>query len=616
MKCEKCGFENADSAAFCSECGAALGYRCVQCGQPLKEGMKFCPRCGVRCDGKRVCPVCGTVSETDARYCSGCGRLLVADTAAGAPPKAVAVAAPARRPAKTKDKRTLVLRILDFVRGGVVAALAIAVFVCSFFGVFRINIESEELTGSFRVSSLDIIEGAFSCVDPMPGEERLRDFLAFLRDELPADVYTDYANGQMSESEMEELIVEVAEKYNILKIVTMKELIDLAPNAAMSLGFLAFFAFALIGLAAAFLIVSVLSLIYLVTGRRKGIRASGTLAAATACAVIALIAACGLVFDGIVAGCALTVLICSLVSLLCGTGYSIGAGEIALDRRFLFSVLSAGVNAALIVTALSLCVSSVLTVRFTASDELLTSLGLSDISGSRKFGYTASDLMEAWSALRMAEDGSLEYGGAATYYTEAVGQILVLPLYMARALASPALAGVLGRIEGYENALQILGIFLFVVTVLLIVMLCVMLCRSLTDAACGRRARVLYNVPAVVLAVCVLTLTIVYGALVNRALDGVGEGYTYKAGVSAAMICCVVFSALSVVQAVVFRLLGGALSQSAVAQSAADDMTVYATYNPQNGTGAVRPADPAMTDAPASPSERQESAAPPDTSDT
>lgn len=77
------------------------------------------------------------------------------------------------------------------------------------------------------------------------------------------------------------------------------------------------------------------------------------------------------------------------------------------------------------------------------------------------------------------------------------------------------------------------------------------------------------------------------------------------------MICCVVFSALSVVQAVVFRLLGGALSQSA-----ADDMTVYATYNPQNCTGAVRPADPAMTDASASPSERQESAAPPDTSDT
>lgn len=616
MKCEKCGFENADAAAFCPECGAALGHRCAQCGQPLKEGMKFCPRCGVRCDGKRVCPVCGTVSEADARHCSECGRLLAADAAAGAPPKAAAAAAaPARRPAKRKDKRAFALCILDYVRGGVVAALAIVVFICSFFGAFHIDIEIEEINGSFRVSTIDIIEGAFSCVDPMPEEERVRDFYAFVRDELPANVYTDIANGNMSESEMEELAIEVAEKYNILKIVTMKELIDLAPNAAMSLGFLAFFAFALIGLAAAFLIVSVLSLIYLVTGRRKCIRASGTLAAATACAVIALIAACGLVFDGIVAGCALSVLICSLVSLLCGIGYSIGAGEIALDRRFLFSVLSAGVNAALIVTVLSLCVSSVLTVRFTASDELLTSLGLSDINGSRKFGYTASDLMEAWSALRMAEDGSLEYGGAATYYTEAVGQILVLPLYMARALASPALAGVLGRIEGYENALQILGIFLFVVTVLLIVMLCVMLCRSLTDAACGRRTRILYNVPAVVLAVCVLTLTIVYGALVNRALDGVGEGYTYKAGVSAAMICCVVFSALSVVQAVVFRLLGGVPSQSAVAQGAADDMTVYATYNPQNGTDAVRPADPAMPDH-ASPSERQESAAPPDTSDT
>lgn len=493
MKCEKCGFENADSAAFCSECGAALGHRCAQCGQPLKEGMKFCPRCGVRCDGQTG------LSRLRYRFRRRT-RGIVRD--------AVGCLLPIPRPVRRR-KRSPSLRRRHVVRqrrkasgrrycaywilSGAVWSRRwrLPVFVCSFFGVFRINIESEELTGSFRVSSLDIIEGAFSCVDPMPAEDRLRDFQAFLRDELPANVYTDIANGNMSESEMEELAIEVAEKYNILKIVTMKELIDLAPNAAMSLGFLAFFAFALIGLAAAFLIVSVLSLIYLVTGRRKCIRASGTLAAATACAVIALIAACGLVFDGIVAGCALSVLICSLVSLLCGTGYSIGAGEIALDRRFLFSVLSAGVNAALIVTALSLCVSSVLTVRFTASDELLTSLGLSDISGSRKFGYTASDLMEAWSALRMAEDGSLEYGGAATYYTEAVGQILVLPLYMARALASPALAGVLGRIEGYENALQILGIFLFDVTVLLIVMLM----RHAVPLSYRRRLRPSYTYP-------------------------------------------------------------------------------------------------------------------------
>ncbi len=612
MKCEKCGFENADTAAFCPECGAALGHRCAQCGQPLKEGMKFCPRCGVRCDGKRVCPVCGTVSEADARHCSECGRLLAADAAAGAPPKAAAAAAaPARRPAKRKDKRAFALCILDYVRGGVVAALALVVFICSFFGAFHIDIEIEEINGSFRVSTIDIIEGAFSCVDPMPEEERVRDFYAFVRDELPANTYGDLSDGSMSSAESEAILMDVMEKYNVLKIVTMKEIIDLAPNAAMSLGFLAFFAFAVILLSGAFLIVSIISLIYLVTGRRKCVRAATMLAVVTACAAVALTAMCGLVFDGRIAGCTLTVLLCSLLSVLACAGYSVWAGEIVLDKRFLFSAVSAAVNAALIVTALALCVSSVLTVRFTVSDELLANLGLTEIGGSRKFGYTVSDLMEAWSALRMAEDGSLEYGGATVYYTEAAGQILVLPLYFAGALASPALAGVLGKMDGYENALLILGIFLFVVTVLLIVMLCVILCRSLTDVACGRRTRALYNVPAVVLAVCVLTLTIVYGAIVNGALDGVGEGYTYKAGVSAAMICCVVFSALSVVQAVVFRLLGGAPSQSVVAQGAADDMTVYATYNPQNGTNTVRPVPD-----PASPSERQESAAPSDTSDT
>ena len=613
MKCAKCGFENADTAAFCSECGAALGYRCAKCGQPLQEGMKFCPRCGTRCDGKQVCPACGAVAESTARHCSECGRLLAGDAAAGAPPKAAdtavgappkaaaAAAAPARRPAKRKDKRAFALRILDYVRGGVVAALAIVVFICSFFGAFHIDIEIEEINGSFRVSTIDIIEGAFSCVDPMPEEERVRDFYAFVRDELPANTYGDLSDGSMSSAESEAILMDVMEKYNVLKIVTMKEIIDLAPNAAMSLGFLAFFAFAVILLSGAFLIVSIISLIYLVTGRRKCVRAATMLAVVTACAAVALTAMCGLVFDGRIAGCTLTVLLCSLLSALACAGYSVGAGEIAFDKRFLFSAVSAAVNAALIVTALALCVSSVLTVRFTVSDGLLANLGLTDIGGSRKFGYTVSDLMEAWSALRMAEDGSLEYGGAAAYYTEAAGQILVLPLYFAGALASPALAGVLGKMAGYENGLQVVGIFAFVIATLLIVTLCVSLCLSLADAARGYRACFLHTIPAAALVIVLLVLTIVYGVLVNGALDGVLEDVTYKASVSGAQIACVVMTLLTIVQAVVFRLLGRPQQPAAAAADASAGAVAYGMYNTDS---AAYPAPPAEK-APAFPSDGQ-----------
>lgn len=599
MKCEKCGFENADSAAFCSECGAALGHRCAQCGQPLKEGMKFCPRCGVRCDGKRVCPVCGTVSEADARHCSECGRLLAADTSAGAPPKAVAVAAPpARRPAKTKGKRAQVLRLLDYVRGGIVTALAIAAFVCSFFGVFRIDINNAYLTGSFRVSSLDIIEGAFSCVDPMPAEDRLRDFQAFLRDELPADVYTDIAQGSVTEAETEKILIEVTEKYNVLKLVTMKELIDVTPTYPLKLGFLAFFAFVIIGLSAAFLVMSVISLVYLVTGRRKAVRTTTLLSLLAPLAAVAMTALNGLCFDGGIGSGILTVLICALCAAAVSAIYSLVSREISFTGRSMFAFLSAGINAALIIVVLSLCVSSVLTLRFGMSPAFLENAGLTDYDELRVFRYTAADLAEAWSALRLAANEELVLGGAEEYFTELVPEIFDLPAYFAKSTVSPALTGVLGSVIGFENALSAFGILVFVMTVVLIAVLCASLFFSLKDIVSGREhVRMSINIIALSVAVITFACTVAYALMVNRTMRTFAD-IRYTTGVSATQIVCLVFVAVNLVQSIVFRLLHAGGRGKAEAASSVP----------------AAPSDP-ETEAPTFPSGRQETAVQPDTSD-
>lgn len=46
--CSVCGTVNNENAKFCFECGNKLEEQkvCPQCGRTYKEGMKFCPQCG------------------------------------------------------------------------------------------------------------------------------------------------------------------------------------------------------------------------------------------------------------------------------------------------------------------------------------------------------------------------------------------------------------------------------------------------------------------------------------------------------------------------------------------------------------------------------------------
>lgn len=72
--CPMCNFENADTAAFCTQCGARLDERkkCPSCKALLSPDAVFCNNCGARVDGKTVCESCGTVYE--GSFCPACGK--------------------------------------------------------------------------------------------------------------------------------------------------------------------------------------------------------------------------------------------------------------------------------------------------------------------------------------------------------------------------------------------------------------------------------------------------------------------------------------------------------------------------------------------------------------
>ncbi|MBI3301636.1 MAG: zinc ribbon domain-containing protein [Deltaproteobacteria bacterium] len=46
MRCARCGFENPEGLAFCTECGARLQNGCPSCGFENALQAKFCGKCG------------------------------------------------------------------------------------------------------------------------------------------------------------------------------------------------------------------------------------------------------------------------------------------------------------------------------------------------------------------------------------------------------------------------------------------------------------------------------------------------------------------------------------------------------------------------------------------
>ncbi len=64
MRCDQCGFDNAELMKFCVQCGGALGHRCRACGFLNPPLARFCGQCGTPLDAG---PSDGPASTTAAR---------------------------------------------------------------------------------------------------------------------------------------------------------------------------------------------------------------------------------------------------------------------------------------------------------------------------------------------------------------------------------------------------------------------------------------------------------------------------------------------------------------------------------------------------------------------
>lgn len=102
QRCEKCGAEVSNGAAFCSSCGATMPkvqlpisddyVKCENCGTEVKKGMRFCTSCGKPMDAvvaasaemeiqtvalqERTCQNCGAKVDDSIAFCTECGTKL------------------------------------------------------------------------------------------------------------------------------------------------------------------------------------------------------------------------------------------------------------------------------------------------------------------------------------------------------------------------------------------------------------------------------------------------------------------------------------------------------------------------------------------------------------
>ena len=276
MNCKKCAKEVPEGSVFCPFCGErADGNKpCPACGALMGEEYVFCPKCGARADGKPVCPVCGTVAEKDARFCLKCGcalqsrggkvravssapfsrvaspvypvrpdpvRTAPRSPAAGIlpPPDYALPSVRPPRPRKPKDPDRKVRFAKWYALGEriVFALLTGIFFLCSFFGVVRMDATEmmDMVSGNLtiegkvyaEVDAIDLIDVAFYSM----GSRKTSEYEKYLNKVAPklgldlqkalaksGSVELDQTSGTVITGSGCRRVNAVFAKYNILKI--------------------------------------------------------------------------------------------------------------------------------------------------------------------------------------------------------------------------------------------------------------------------------------------------------------------------------------------------------------------------------------------------------------
>lgn len=366
IRCDRCEGECQSGALYCVHCGARLSTQaCRKCGEGLPEEAAYCARCGYPAHGN-VCARCGKVSAEDVKFCPECGNALNAAQEEAITAKAGVWT---KAPQKEKEKRTLSGKgAFAYVvsRAFVLPALLLCMFICSFFGMFRVDISevangmdlgvpSAYLPDSVSVTGFDAVRGIFLLTSPPTEEERDTALEDFLEDKGYSDEIAEYvANKQIGKTQ--DAVSDAITAFGVLRLCIAGE--DLAPDLIVQTILWGLTSLSLMVLSLTFLVITLLRAIHIAMRKRDDLFRHESLPLSLMFALAFTFVLTG----GAPAGAALAVLLLSVGGLAAGT-----VCKFAVEKAPVPNVLTwvrRGVCAVLVVLLACFATSDLVTIGY------------------------------------------------------------------------------------------------------------------------------------------------------------------------------------------------------------------------------------------------------------
>lgn len=512
--CPRCQAAVRDDARFCTGCGMPLDGStvCAECGAVVPNETPFCPQCGFGTNGQRKCPHCGAVTEGDSRFCPDCGNPLGRTK----PRISATRSAPS-------DVKTFIYQL---IRRWVSVAALVAIFIVSFFGMFRMPTTQLGYRESVSARGTDLFCGMFRLIDPPSKEKALTDYL-------------DYC---VKHADFNKTSEKLLERYGVIRFMITEESAESA-SFTLTIVLLGLLQLGIWGVTIGFLILETIRAIQY-SMRRDAKPSRGAWA-------FGLTFALPLCFMPIaaetLAGCAATILI---ISACCLAGMI--ACRYAVERQsfHLMPTLRQAIGLAVVIVLFAVTAANAYTIRLcseTQPDTITTLYGAGDLTSI----IAQLDHVDIDTSLRL-----IDYIDEMATAALGIKDLPLASLVISEKFAPSALAG-FSASASYLPAFQVIGWMSFFWNLAFIAIGALLICKQATALAEEKSSpHIAWNgvLAAIALAQMIFVIvTCALGSSIAAQVINLPESLSYH--IAAMPIVLVVFSVLNFVASIILTVL-------------------------------------------------------------
>lgn len=456
--------------------------------------------------------------------------------------------------ARRKEIPPKTLQLISVIRAAVVLAMAVLMFLFSFFGLAKIygvpiretqfNLSSYTNKAE-EVTAFDLLEGAAAWNNPMTEEELREDLSRFIEETRGADAADRFfsQNGSLSEK------AEIVKEYNLFKATASDR--NAYYNSSFCAELILFSVSSLLCIlaSAGFAAAATVRLIFLLKGK-KDLKAPLWLNfLALGCMLFTLFGMSSF-FGASWAGAAapaIALIVAGIFALAAEITWSFLSEKHPVSRVRVGAIVASSIGVLLIAAAGASAIRMGYFLPY-----------------SNDAGYGLGGLVRAFDMLRRAMDDPDLLGSLKSLLDEAIHGSLLDPseIYF---LLDPANMGVYGYYS-VEQGFAVLGVITGTAFLLTLISALVSGADALSALVRGRRQKLAPAIVTAILGCTLLGLSIGFTALTNQITQS--DVVYYGTSVSASTVLAALLSVANLVQCIVFRLSGKKKKKTETKQTA------------------------------------------------